>query len=495
MIEKPPDVFEKNDHEFLSDSRLIMTKILANVILLAICTLIVTACGSKSQNSTPTISTTLASLSITGVSNQITLKWKNMSSAKGANSSATTSYNLYWSTSPGVSTTNGNMIANVASPFIHSGLTNGSSYYYIVTKVLSGIEGPTSPEVGTIPQTILPPSPASIAITSMDSVIQLNIDRTGNSASDIFNLYWSNTSDVVSTPILNAFGSGSTFKHTGLTNSKMYYYDMKGVSSSGATGPISSIVAATPLQDIVAVNGDKNGTTATVATPNAITAVASNQSVNLTWSMPGTATTKRIPTFFGYSTVTPSNTPVISKYNIYWSSPQPITDITVAKKITVPVTATQTLPAAFSHTGLVNNTMYYYIITATADADTNGNPLIPKKYAAGTTPTPLSFQSLQSAQIAITPTANVPSTPTGFTATTGAQSITLSWTANIGTSILYNIYEVTDILGSSPSLKGTVPTTSFVFSGLQLGKTYYYLVTAVGNGLESRPTAVISVSL
>ncbi len=43
------------------------------------------------------------------------------------------SYNLYWSTSPGVSPGNGNLVANVSTPFTHTGLASGQTYYYVVT--------------------------------------------------------------------------------------------------------------------------------------------------------------------------------------------------------------------------------------------------------------------------------------------------------------------------------------------------------------------------
>jgi hypothetical protein len=45
------------------------------------------------------------------------------------------SYNLYWSTSSGVSPATGTKITNVTSAYTQTGLANGTSYYYVVTAV------------------------------------------------------------------------------------------------------------------------------------------------------------------------------------------------------------------------------------------------------------------------------------------------------------------------------------------------------------------------
>lgn len=41
-------------------------------------------------------------------------------------------YDLYWSTEPGVTPATGTHIADVTSPYVHAGLTNGQPYYYVL---------------------------------------------------------------------------------------------------------------------------------------------------------------------------------------------------------------------------------------------------------------------------------------------------------------------------------------------------------------------------
>ena len=61
------------------------------------------------------------------------------------------SYNLYWSTSPGVSKSTGTKISGVQSPFGHTGLSQGTTYYYVVTTVKGLGESEESLETNAIP--------------------------------------------------------------------------------------------------------------------------------------------------------------------------------------------------------------------------------------------------------------------------------------------------------------------------------------------------------
>jgi len=78
---------------------------------------------------------------------EVTLSWMD---APGA-----ASYNLYYHTEPHVSPLTGTCVGEVASPYTHVGLANGTTYYFILTAVdANGAESPASPEIEASPSMI-----------------------------------------------------------------------------------------------------------------------------------------------------------------------------------------------------------------------------------------------------------------------------------------------------------------------------------------------------
>jgi hypothetical protein len=85
---------------------------------------------------------------------EITISWN---SVLGAISSI--SYHLYWSTIPNITKQTGNRFTNVTSPFKHLGLSNGTTYYYVVTAMKVDEESEESDEVSAKP--VPPQAPTS----------------------------------------------------------------------------------------------------------------------------------------------------------------------------------------------------------------------------------------------------------------------------------------------------------------------------------------------
>jgi fibronectin type 3 domain-containing protein len=423
-----------------------------------------------------------ATLGITGASRQITVSW-----AKTAkNSSTTNSYNMYWSKTPGVTKKTGAKIANVSSPYTHTGLTNGTTYYYVVTEVVAGAEGPESQEAAANPTTVVPLAPIGVNLYPMETSVRITIDRTEATATTKFNLYWSTSPTMTNaTKISNAFGSTTSFLHNGLKTGTMIYYAVAAESPEGE-GPRSKTVATTPLADMYATNYQINVSSAQLAAPKAVNANTSNQQVTLAWEMP---INNQIPTSYSPD-AEPTKPPVITAYKIYWSTTR-ITDLNAANKLTVPATSSLTF---IHNTGLTNNQPYYYLVAAEATTDTDGLPLIT---ADGRT---LAFESPPSGQIMVVPQAKVPFAPTGLSATAGIQQITLAWTASSTKGGTYRVY-VSDKAPAKPedlvlpqNLVVITSQTSHTHTALQNGITYYYVVTAVTEG-ESAPTSAVSIKL
>ncbi len=97
-------------------------------------------------------------VAVTGGNAQNTISWNGVSKV--------TSYNLYWSTSSGVTVSTGAQITGVSSPYTHTGLINGTAYYYVVTAVKAGEESAASSEVLGIPVRKVPDTGQTTSYTA-----------------------------------------------------------------------------------------------------------------------------------------------------------------------------------------------------------------------------------------------------------------------------------------------------------------------------------------
>ncbi|PCJ55377.1 MAG: hypothetical protein COA79_20855 [Planctomycetota bacterium] len=153
--------------------------------------------------------------------------------------SGATSYKIYWSTTAGV-TTSSTAITGVSSPYSHTGLTNGTKIYYIVTALFGTTESLSSSEVSGTPfnmPTFKLSKWKTFSIGSLSSslagnlVLSMSNDDNGN--------MWFGTEDG-----LNKFDgtNWTTFrKKFGLAGNYVYavFKDHNGVMWFGTNGGIS----------------------------------------------------------------------------------------------------------------------------------------------------------------------------------------------------------------------------------------------------------------
>jgi hypothetical protein len=83
----------------------------------------------------------------TGANGQVTIAWSAVGNA--------TAYNLYWGSTPGVTKATGTAVLGVTNPYLHLGLSNGATYYYVVTAVNAYGESGASLQVSATPAAVL----------------------------------------------------------------------------------------------------------------------------------------------------------------------------------------------------------------------------------------------------------------------------------------------------------------------------------------------------
>lgn len=264
--------------------------------------------------------------SATAGNTQNTITWPTVTGA--------TSYNIYWTNNPAASTavrTSGTKIPNVTSPYNHIGLTNSSTYYYVVTAANSVGESNSSNTVATMPLASLPlaiPASLSAIAISTTSAAQINLNWTAAGGATSYNIYSSIAPNPAITPAnLVAITASTSFSHTALTTNTTYYYKVTAIINASESNPSNTASATTPP-----------------LIPTVLVATASGtRQINLSWSPAIGATS----------------------YNIYYST----TSNPVTK--TNGTLLSNVVGTSYNHINLTPGTTYYYSIAAIGMPSTN----------------------------------------------------------------------------------------------------------------------------
>jgi hypothetical protein len=157
---------------------------------------------------------------------------------------------LSWNASSGAtnynvkrSTTNGGPYTRIASPtttsYTDTGLTKGTTYYYVVSAVNSAGESANSSQVSAT--LAVPPRPTNVTATAGTGQVALSWSASSGATS--YNVKRSTTNGGPYTTI--ASPTMTSYTNTGLTNGTTYYYVVSAVNTVGESAN-SSQVSATP---------------------------------------------------------------------------------------------------------------------------------------------------------------------------------------------------------------------------------------------------------
>jgi len=379
--------------------------------------------GGGGGDTPPTVTAAPSGVTAAASPGSATIIW---SAVTGA-----TSYNIYYSTTSGVPKATATKINGVISPRIVTGLTNGTTYYFVVTAVNANGESADSSQVSAAPTLAPPAAPTGVAATAGDGSASIVWSTVAGATS--YNIYYSTTAGVtkVSENILR--GVSSPHIVTGLTNGTTYYFVVTAVNTADE-GPVSSEVSATP-------------TPPPPTAPSGVTATAGHGEVTISWSAVTGATS----------------------YNIYFSTTSPVTKTTYLDKLTGVTTSPKIV------TGLVNGTTYNFVVTAVSAA---GESVESNQVSGTPTPAP----------------PPPPSAPTGVTATEGLGEATISWSV-VTDATSYNIYySQTSGVTKATGIKLANRISPNFVTGLTGGTTYYFIVTAVNAGGESVESSQVSAT-
>lgn len=247
---------------------------------------------------------------------QVVLSWTASASA--------TSYNVLRSL------TNGSGYSSIAtnvSPttYTDTGLTNGTTYYYVVQAVNSSGTSGNSNQASATPSIPTPGIPTSLMATGL--LREVDLTWTASSNATTYNvkraLITGGPYSTIATGV-----SGTSYNNTGLADVTTYYYVVSAVNTSGESAN-STLASATT-------------TTPTPAAPTGLSATAASGQVSLTWSATTYATT----------------------YNVLRSTTSGSGYSTVASSLVSP---------SYVDTGLTNGTTYFYVVQAVNGTGTSPN--------------------------------------------------------------------------------------------------------------------------
>jgi predicted phage tail protein len=169
---------------------------------------------------------------------RVTVAWSAVANA--------TSYNVKRSTvSGGPYTTVGTGV--LGTTYLDTAVVKGTTYYYVVSALGTGGEGPNSAQVSATPTA---PPPALAAPTSLTATAasrsRINLAWKDNASNESGFRIERSLDGVTFNPIATVGANKTTYTNTGLNRSTKYYYRVRAYNASGNSA-YSNIASATTL--------------------------------------------------------------------------------------------------------------------------------------------------------------------------------------------------------------------------------------------------------
>ncbi len=314
---------------------------------------------------------------------QVTLNWSPSSDASG--------YVIYWSTDPEIDpNTSARFSGDEVQPgYLHTGLANGQTYYYQVTAVNPGGESALSQTLIARPQINPPATPDTPSLSTADASVSIDFQAVDGATS--YTLFWHTDPDVDVAQWSQKHGVQSGDRLGNFANGQTYYFQLAANNDGGQSAPSAISSAVVPQASVP-------------ATPSGVSAIAGDGRISLNWPTQPDVT-----------------------YTLYWSDDVNVEPINSSSSLI------DNVRPRYAHTGLSNNTLYRYQLTARNSRGDSAASAVISATPKAQNPNPVNQAPQISEGAAVSVTLDEDAEPTPFSLSltaSDADNDPLSWSVN-----------------------------------------------------------------
>jgi fibronectin type 3 domain-containing protein len=313
-----------------------------------------------------------------------------------------------------------------------TGLTNGETYFYVVTAINANGESADSNEVSATPAAPPPPSPS--APTGLEATAgNGEVSLAWNAAAGEPTSYTVKYGTANGGPYPNTIPGIITTSRlvTGLVNNTPHYFVVS-ASNAGGESPNSSQVSATPVAPVVQPP----------AAPTGLNIEPHDQALSATWNA----------------------SPTALSYTVKWGT---------AAGGPYPNSQSGITDTVFLIANLSNGVTYRVVVSA---SNADGESANSNEFAATPEPTP-----------------QAPQPPTNLFAIAGDGEVIVGWNGAEG-ALSYSLKWGTQQGGPYPEAINDITITARTVQGLQNGILHFFVVSAINDNGESLNSAEVSAT-
>ncbi|WP_127586801.1 polysaccharide lyase family 8 super-sandwich domain-containing protein [Paenibacillus koleovorans] len=440
---------------------------------------------------------------------QVALSWNAVSGATSYTlKRATTSGGPYTVAQSGITTTS----------YTDTGLTAGTTYYYVLSATNAGGEGANSAQVLATP--LSPPAaPAGLVAVPGNTQVELSWNAVSDAIS--YKVKRSTTSGGPYTTVASDV-TATTFTNNGLTNSTAYYYVVSAINEVGESVN-SSQVSATPVSsgstvvlselfdglttgttpsgwttsepsstDVTVAespsatdksmfiwDGNSTASTGVVSATKTFTA-QSGTNVNVEWKFKGNASSANNLTFAIRSSSTNAAELVVTNGNLVWRNSSGTDTVVQATALSTWYSVKLVMnTSAKTYDIYVDN-----VLKVSGAGFRNAAPTSVNTFHVASGDTSVVLAYVNDVKVTVPSAGSAPAAPTGLATVASSGQVALSWSASAGATS-YTVKRSTTSGSGYSNVQTGITGTSYTNGTLTNGTTYYFVVTASNAGGES----------